>query len=140
MVADDKLTHKIDVMLLCVCGFAYPACASPPAGRAPAEVGDHPAHLDLQPPSLSELAGLLPERSSSAGMPSAHKRTSLEENLPALRAIPAERPASHLQAMAQKFGREGLPLARLWENHSALLSSGLSPKGKPGLWLVQKIH
>ena len=36
--------------------------------------------------------------------------------------------------------REGLPLARLWENKSALLSLGLNKKGKPGLWIVQKIR
>ena len=42
------------------------------------------------------------------------------------------------EAIVQHFRREGVPLARLWENHSALLSLGLNPKGKPGLWLVQK--
>ena len=41
---------------------------------------------------------------------------------------------------AQHVRREGLPLARLWENKSALLSLGLNKKGKPGLWLVQKIR
>jgi hypothetical protein len=42
------------------------------------------------------------------------------------------------EAFARRWHREGLPLARLWQNHSALLSLGLSPRGKPGLWLIQK--
>ena len=34
---------------------------------------------------------------------------------------------------------EGLPVARLWETKTALLHFGLSPRGKPGLWLIQKV-
>ena len=36
--------------------------------------------------------------------------------------------------------RGGLPVARLFESKSALVHLGLSPKGKPGLWLVQMTH
>jgi hypothetical protein len=43
-------------------------------------------------------------------------------------------------ALVQRFHREGLPLARLWESHHALLSLGLNQRGRPGLWLVQKTH
>ena len=39
-----------------------------------------------------------------------------------------------------RLHREGLPMARLWENKSALLSLGLNKKGKPGLWTIQKIR
>ena len=45
-----------------------------------------------------------------------------------------------LQDYVQKVHREGLPVARLFENKSALVHLGLNPKGKPGLWLVQKTH
>jgi len=48
------------------------------------------------------------------------------------------RPA--LQDFVRRARREGLPVARLFESKSALVHVGLSPKGKPGLWLVQKIH
>lgn len=41
---------------------------------------------------------------------------------------------------AHRIHREGLPVARLWENKSALLSIGLNQRGKPGLWLTQKIR
>jgi hypothetical protein len=38
-----------------------------------------------------------------------------------------------------RIRREGVPIARLWNSKSALLSLGLNEKGKPGLWLIQKI-
>jgi hypothetical protein len=53
---------------------------------------------------------------------------------------PHARIMGNVEAFAQRFRREGLPVARLWENHSALVSLGLNGKGKPGLWLVQKTH
>jgi hypothetical protein len=48
------------------------------------------------------------------------------------------RPA--IQDFVRRVHHEGLPVARLFETKSALLHLGLSPKGKPGLWLVQKTH
>jgi hypothetical protein len=36
--------------------------------------------------------------------------------------------------------REGVPIVRLWNSKSALLSIGFNQKGKPGLWLTQKVH
>jgi len=44
------------------------------------------------------------------------------------------------QRFSRRVQREGLPFARLWENKSALVSIGLNQKGKPGLWLIQKIR
>ena len=43
------------------------------------------------------------------------------------------------EILARRTRREGLPVARLWESKSALLSIGLNQRGKPGLWLTQKI-
>jgi hypothetical protein len=66
---------------------------------------------------------------------------SRDSNLPALGADAGEtRVMSRAESFARRFHREGLPVARLWENHSALVSLGLNAKGKPGLWLVQKTH
>jgi hypothetical protein len=59
------------------------------------------------------------------------------EWLPALGSTTV-REMSAPEAFARRWRREGLPLARLWQNESALLSLGLNPRGKPGLWLVQK--
>jgi hypothetical protein len=70
-----------------------------------------------------------------------HRQTSTQEPLehPLLGADGMHaRPT--IQDLVQKVHREGLPVARLFETKSALLHLGLSPRGKPGLWLVQKIH
>jgi hypothetical protein len=47
---------------------------------------------------------------------------------------------SQPETFARRVHREGLPAARLWETKSALVSIGLNQRGKPGLWLIQKIH
>ena len=94
---------------------------SPPAERAPTAMDD-----------------------SASAFPSA-KRARLvsdsraEEDLPALGGA-AIHPMSRVQELTQRVQREGVPLARLWETRSALLHVGLSPRGKPGLWLIQKVH
>jgi len=44
------------------------------------------------------------------------------------------------ELLARRIHREGLPVARLLETKSALLSIGLNQRGKPGLWLTQKTH
>jgi hypothetical protein len=50
------------------------------------------------------------------------------------------RTMSQAEILALRIRREGLPIARLLESKSALLSIGLNQRGKPGLWLTQKIH
>jgi hypothetical protein len=57
-----------------------------------------------------------------------------------LSALSADGMRSHqaLQDFVRRVHHEGLPVARLFESKSALVHLGLSPKGKPGLWLVQK--
>jgi hypothetical protein len=52
--------------------------------------------------------------------------------------IPFKQSKSPAEAMVKRVQREGLPVARLWENKAALLSVGLNQKGQPGLWLMQK--
>jgi hypothetical protein len=47
---------------------------------------------------------------------------------------------SQAQFLASRVHREGLPLARLFESKSALLSVGLNKRGKPGLWFTQQTH
>jgi hypothetical protein len=53
---------------------------------------------------------------------------------------PGFRMLSPSAIFVSRVRREGLPFARLWESKSALLSIGLNRKGKPGLWLTQKIR
>jgi hypothetical protein len=45
-----------------------------------------------------------------------------------------------VEELARRVHQEGLPVARLWQNNAALVSLGLNQKGKPGLWIVQKVH
>jgi hypothetical protein len=123
--------------------LASAAFAAPPQGRPlPAPT----THLDLRPPSHPvEAAGPVAEKSPSA-FPSLAQRQSLAQQNLAPRepaALPAlgsdgmhTRPT--IQDFVQRVHREGLPVARLFETKSALLHLGLNPKGKPGLWLVQK--
>jgi hypothetical protein len=64
----------------------------------------------------------------------------LQEDPPSLRSdLPAMRTMSRAQEMARRFRREGLPVARLFESRSALVSLGLNQHGKPGIWLIQKL-
>lgn len=70
-----------------------------------------------------------------------HRQNSAQErvDLPLLGSVGMQaRPG--IQEFVQRVHREGLPVARLFETKSALLHLGLSPRGKPGLWLVQKTH
>jgi len=53
-------------------------------------------------------------------------------------ALPQRNSASP-ESLARRVHNEGLPLARLWENHAVLISLGVNPKGKMGLWLIQKM-
>jgi hypothetical protein len=50
------------------------------------------------------------------------------------------RAMSQAEIFVRRVHREGLPIARLWESKSALLSIGLNQRGKPGLWLSQKVR
>jgi len=50
------------------------------------------------------------------------------------------RDQSPTEQLIRQVRKEGMPLARLWQNDDALVSLGLNPKGKPGLWIIQKTH
>ena len=117
------------------------AFAAPPLrqqSRAPLQSQAVAPHLDLRAPShIAETApgsernlGAFPSRRQSAG-----PQESMQ--LPAM-GSDAARARPTLQEFVRRVHQEGLPVARLIEGKSALLHLGLSPKGKPGLWLVQK--
>lgn len=93
-------------------------------------------HLDLRPPSHAVEVPQAP----SAFPSMTHRQLHGSEQglqLPQLGASGAPgRPG--VQQLVRRVRREGLPVARLFESKSALVHLGLSPKGKPGLWLVQK--
>ena len=143
-IGKNKATWVTAVALSCG-GMILSAWASPPSSR-PAGAASHQPHLDLRPPSAREL-GSLPTVSADHSFGGLARTTeshdgkgSHDGNFPAFGADAAgsARVMSRAESFARRFHREGLPVARLWENHSALLSLGLNGKGKPGLWLVQK--
>jgi hypothetical protein len=107
-------------------------------GRASASSA---GHLDLRAPTDVPPAA---DAASPSGFPSPRRLagaapTSLQ--LPVLGTAEAHAPEmSRVEEFARRVHREGLPLARLWENHSTLVSLGLNQRGKPGIWLIQKVH
>ena len=110
------------------------------------------SRLDLRAPASLPAPAAMEERSvatpdsSTAAFPSSRRpnedvvRAHLQEDLPALGNDAAgARIPSRAQQLAQRFRREGLPVARLFGSRTALVSLGLNQRGKPGIWLIQKI-
>jgi hypothetical protein len=95
--------------------------------------------LDLRLPSHAMEARGIAEKSPGAFPSMAHRQNSAQEQvqLPSL-GSDAMHARPTIQDFVHRVHREGLPVARLFETKSALVHLGLSPKGKPGLWLVQK--
>jgi hypothetical protein len=108
--------------------------------------------LDLRPPDDSPrtinrgaAAALAPEPFPSMihhlDLGKADLHTEERNQLPGLGTVgPSFQTMSSAEIFARRVHREGLPVARLWESKSALVSIGLNQRGKPGLWLTQKIH
>ena len=131
------------MLTLCTVAAMNSALAAPPgdhARPAAAAHADYHAPLDLRP-SMSTIAAAVEK--SPATFPSA-ARSSMggrHIDLPALGSEGSQtRIPSRAEEFARRVHREGLPVARLWENKSALVSLGLNQRGKPGLWIVQKIR
>jgi hypothetical protein len=135
----DKIV-KNRVLMVAAAGLAglfllNSVSAAPPPGRqtqfqvrqldlsAPA----HVIETSIKAPALASTSHqqsvASPEqgRFANLGMGSMHAQSSMQERM-------------------QLARRDGLPVARLWENKSALLHLGFNAKGKPGLWIMQKTH
>jgi hypothetical protein len=142
------------------------AAASPPSPRSTFRVhsSDAPVHssdaqrvfgpLDLRAPAdfpaaraatLGVAAVTAAESSvdsSPVPFPSPRRpaRSAPVDDLSALGATgPRMKAMSRAEELTRRIHREGLPVARLWESHSALVSLGLNARGKPGIWLIQKV-
>ena len=119
---------------LCALGLMHAAFAAPPSPQRGA------ARLDLHPPLTTMEAG-----KPSAVFPSSlHRQTLAGPGQLQLPGLGSEGRQAPIRGRAEEFvrrvHREGLPVARLWENKSALVHLGFNQKGKPGLWLVQKFR
>ena len=84
---------------------------------------------------MPEAADSAAERSFPSRRPNLAAQEAVQ--LPALGAE-GVRARPTVQEFVRRVRQEGLPVARLFEGKSALVHLGLNPKGKPGLWLVQK--
>lgn len=105
-------------------------------GKSPGEKspGEAMAHADAT--SSRPTNEYVPFPSAHRTLESAH-----EDQQPSWGADePAMKNMSQAEEFARRVHREGLPVARLWQSHSALVSLGLNQRGKPGLWLIQKVH
>jgi hypothetical protein len=121
--------------------------------RNPASRLDLPSRLDFQsldlrpPETLSGGRASAPVGDSQWVFPSAkHTQLGTDTRVEDTGVSAADgahwatlRMESRVQEMERRVPREGLPVARLWETKTALLQVGLSPRGKPGLWLTQKV-
>jgi hypothetical protein len=163
MLDNRKPLKKLAGCALC-CLAAAAAVAGPPPGgtsggllgRASGLLTATPSHspashidfqrLDLRPPE--SLAGGRafapgPVGDSQAPFPSAKRAplgtTTAAEDLPGAGNLATLHMESNLHELVRHVPHEGLPVARLWETKTALLHVGLSPRGKPGLWLIQKV-
>jgi hypothetical protein len=157
-----KPLRKLASCALC-CLAAATALAAPPAGtrqggllgsngllgKASGLLAASPARraefqrLDLRPPET--LSGArAPVGDTEAAFPSPrHSQldaaAGADESEIGGAKMATLRMESKVQELERRVPREGLPVARLWETKTALLHVGLSPRGKPGLWLIQKV-
>jgi hypothetical protein len=134
-----KITTRLWLLIiamlgLCGLGSMSAALASPPISQKGAR------HLDLRP-----ATAVVGAEEPSAVFPSAlHRATLSTREQIQFPGMGTEGPQKRIPSRAEEFvrrvHREGLPVARLWENKSALVSLGLNQKGKPGLWIIQKVR
>ena len=125
----NRLSMRPAVLAMGAIGLMNAALASPPV---------HRPTLDLQLPATAMAAA----DKAPATFPSLRQRSlSGREQIQlsgSTSGSPQARIPGRVEELALRFHREGLPIARLWESKSALVSLGLNQKGKPGLWIVQK--
>jgi hypothetical protein len=132
---------RLGVLGCCGLGLIGPAVSAPPLAQKAAEHLEPRPSLDLRP-SATALAAF--EKPSAAFPSGLHRQTLGAQEDIRLPALGFENTQTPVKGRAEEFvsrvRREGLPVARLWQNNSALVSLGLNQRGKPGLWLIQKIH
>jgi hypothetical protein len=108
------------------------------AAQPPRQIQVQARHLDLSAPAHSiEISSRVPAFSSVS-----HQQTIVAPEQ--VRFANLRSDSTHTQLSMEDrvrlFRRDGFPIARLWETRSALVHFGFNPKGKPGLWIVQKMR
>jgi hypothetical protein len=135
---------------LCGTALSGSAVANPPlsggktllttidAVRAvPATISRSAPRLDLRPP-MDSMPALTPGAVALASRPDDAAEEPLHRGFGTGEArFPS---MGQQETWLHRVHREGVPIVRLWNSRSALLSLGFNQRGKPGLWLVQKVH
>jgi hypothetical protein len=106
-------------------------------GKASSERRNDPrpaVTLDLRPPEFGKIAV------DVAAAPARDTMGPQTRDAAALSKLSMERSMSSAEELRRRVHHEGMPVARLFESKSALVSVGLNQHGKPGLWLIQKTH
>jgi hypothetical protein len=119
----EPLTHLLGAQLLHGTG----------ASRSTSTLRIPNLHLDLRAPVSGALEP--PAQPPAHGMAHTGDRVAA-----ALSVAEPQRPSSRAEQLVRSFHRDGLPVAKLFQNENSLVHIGLNPKGKPGLWIVEKIH
>jgi len=123
--------------LFALYGFAalHRAWAEPPLVKFAVTVSheavpvSHQLALDLRPPPEIQAGDPIARSDSQAVAP--NRRSFATVTAP---------PMSPVEDVARDFRRQGLPVAKLFQNGNLLVHLGLSPRGKPGLWFVHELH
>jgi hypothetical protein len=116
------------------------------ASRPAPSLQSSSGHLDLRPPSAlvagSDALGTFAAAARPKILDARNSSRSETSGGPPRASVPVAsgHVMSPLETMAHNFHQEGLPMARLFENQDSLVHLGLNQKGKPGLWIVHKLH
>jgi hypothetical protein len=148
--------ERLATLGLCGIGVMNLALAVPPGSQRgppgiPPGIQRGAQHLDVRPAMDLRPTMAVAEKTSAAFPSSLHRQTLGRQEQLQLPDLGSDGPRSRIEGtqprtmggaeeFARRVHREGLPVARLWENKSALVSLGLNQRGKPGLWIIQKIH
>jgi hypothetical protein len=105
--------------------------ARPPADRVSAFPSSQIPHLDL---------GLHPLDTVDRGQAIIDRLSAAADRAHEVGTIPIESRAEPLAQRMLNMSRDGLPLVHLWQGARGGFSLGFNARGKPGLWLVEKIR
>jgi hypothetical protein len=126
-----SIAHAEPPLQKVTAAFTQPRASKAPERAAP--------RLDLRPPSQMQASEPV-----AAEAPAGAHRLFNGESLFRSDARDSAEASGHImspmQNLAHNFRQEGLPVAKLFQNSSSLVHVGLNPKGKPGLWIVHKVH
>jgi hypothetical protein len=130
---DGPAALRFETKMAGVSNFAFNSTRAR-ANTESRNIAHAPVALDLRPPEFAKVSVDGPAVATHQTMGTEVRDTA------GLSDLSMARPMSSAEELARRVHREGLPVARLFESKSALVSVGLNQRGKPGLWLIQKTH